>query len=408
MIEAAAIDTTMPSPPITASQSQGTSILSRPSTNTCFGISGSARTARASAQSEARRMLSRSIRAGEAKATAKDDVAQISSNSSSRRSAVSRLESSIPLGIRLGSSTTAAATTGPASGPRPASSQPATGQTPRLISALSRRKLGGATAITPLGASAFSMPAFLSVFLAFFLADLSRIMPGWCESARPGATGNPAQFPLFSAPPSPLRGLNHINAPTSAPGVRNRLQMAHSEFLERMNGRCVSRIDQPEQSAAVESIEPKGELRLADFGCDPPAPCPARKDKPDLKIVGSQRVAWRQAGKADDFARGLFHQNRHPREANTEGEESSDELFGSVPCHRRSGKCKAHHIAVAEDQILQSRYIRFDRSAQNQARRRQDDERLLFRYRRGFLVHHAANTAIHRQREAARLYYRGI
>ena len=59
-----------------------------------------------------------------------------------------------PLGIRFGSSTTAAATTGPASGPRPASSQPATGQTPRLISARSRRKLGGATAITPLGSLA--------------------------------------------------------------------------------------------------------------------------------------------------------------------------------------------------------------------------------------------------------------
>ena len=39
-------------------------------------------------------MLSRSIRAGEAKATANDAVAQISSNSSSRRSAVSRFESS--------------------------------------------------------------------------------------------------------------------------------------------------------------------------------------------------------------------------------------------------------------------------------------------------------------------------
>jgi len=60
----------------------------------------------------------------------------------------------------------AAATTGPASGPRPASSQPATGQMPRLISARSRRKLGGATAITPFGS------------LAWSLADLSRIMPG--------------------------------------------------------------------------------------------------------------------------------------------------------------------------------------------------------------------------------------
>ena len=65
----------------------GVSSLSRPSTNTCFGISGSACTARASAHSEARRILSRSIRAGEAKATANDAVAQISSNSSSRRSA---------------------------------------------------------------------------------------------------------------------------------------------------------------------------------------------------------------------------------------------------------------------------------------------------------------------------------
>src|SRR5262245_48860873 len=37
---------------------------------------------------------------------------------------------------------TAAATTGPASGPRPASSTPATGKTPRFIAARSRRKLG--------------------------------------------------------------------------------------------------------------------------------------------------------------------------------------------------------------------------------------------------------------------------
>jgi hypothetical protein len=145
----------------------------------------------------------------------------------------------------------------------------------------------------------------LSVFFAFFLADLSRIMPGSCESAGPGATGNPAQFPLFSAPPPPLPGLNHVNVPTSAPGVRNRLQMPHSELLERVNGRCISRIDQPEQSAAFELPEPEGELRLADFGCDPLAPYPARKDKPDLKIAGSQRVARGQAGKADDFARGL-------------------------------------------------------------------------------------------------------
>ncbi len=103
MIEAAAIEATMPSPPITASQSQDVASLSRPSTKTCCGISGSACTARASAQSEARRMLSRSIRAGDATATEYAAVAQISSNNSSRRSAVSRfgiVES--PWGSRLG------------------------------------------------------------------------------------------------------------------------------------------------------------------------------------------------------------------------------------------------------------------------------------------------------------------
>ena len=58
------------------------------------------------------------------------------------RRAVSFLESSSPRGMRWGSRITAAATTGPASGPRPASSQPATGKTPRLIAARSRRKVG--------------------------------------------------------------------------------------------------------------------------------------------------------------------------------------------------------------------------------------------------------------------------
>src|SRR5262249_58522329 len=47
-----------------------------------------------------------------------------------------------PRGMRLGSRITAAATTGPASGPRPASSQPATGTMPRLIAARSRAKVG--------------------------------------------------------------------------------------------------------------------------------------------------------------------------------------------------------------------------------------------------------------------------
>src|SRR5207237_10070731 len=52
------------------------------------------------------------------------------------------LESFRPRGMRLGSRITAAATTGPASGPRPASSHPAIGQMPRLSAARSRRKVG--------------------------------------------------------------------------------------------------------------------------------------------------------------------------------------------------------------------------------------------------------------------------
>src|ERR1700758_2073973 len=66
--------------------------------------------------------------------------------------------------MRLGSRITAAATTGPASGPRPASSTPATGKTPRFIAARSRRKLGRSG-----GSSSGRRGAFLGVD---FLADL--------------------------------------------------------------------------------------------------------------------------------------------------------------------------------------------------------------------------------------------
>src|SRR6266536_4088263 len=44
--------------------------------------------------------------------------------------------------MRAGSRITAAATTGPASGPLPASSQPATGTMPRLMARRSRRNVG--------------------------------------------------------------------------------------------------------------------------------------------------------------------------------------------------------------------------------------------------------------------------
>src|ERR1700722_4580062 len=93
----------------------------------------------------------------------------------------------MPLGIRLGSSTTAAATTGPASGPRPASSQPATGQTPRLISARSRRKLGGETAITLLAG------------LPEFFPDLSRIMAGIVRKRVPRCNRELRAIPVIQA-----------------------------------------------------------------------------------------------------------------------------------------------------------------------------------------------------------------
>ena len=89
--------------------------------------------------SEARRILSRSSAPARQRRRERRG-AQISSNSSSLRSAVSRLESSMPLGIRLGSSTTPQPPRAP-NGPRPASSQPPPAKTPRLISARSRRKL---------------------------------------------------------------------------------------------------------------------------------------------------------------------------------------------------------------------------------------------------------------------------
>ena len=183
MIDAAAIDITRPSPPITASQSHGHR-SGRGRRRTHASAFRAAPRPRAPAPTARRAGYCRDRSAPARRRPPRTDaVAQISSNSSSRRSAVSRLESSIPFGIRFGSSTTAAATTGPASGPRPASSQPATGQTPRLISARSRRKLGGATAMTPLGGLAVP-PAS-----AIFWRICPRIMPGWCASARPAQPG---------------------------------------------------------------------------------------------------------------------------------------------------------------------------------------------------------------------------
>ncbi len=64
------------------------------------------------------------------------------SNSASRSASVSFFESSRPGGMALRSSTTAAATTGPAHGPRPASSMPQTRSMPCRIASSSMVKSG--------------------------------------------------------------------------------------------------------------------------------------------------------------------------------------------------------------------------------------------------------------------------
>src|SRR5580704_4838152 len=80
-----------------------------------------------------------------------------------------------PRGTRLGSRMTAAATTGPANGPLPASSHPAIGQTPRLSAARSRRKVGR-IASSPSG-------NLSSTGLA--PCTCSRLIPRWCLPSRP-------------------------------------------------------------------------------------------------------------------------------------------------------------------------------------------------------------------------------
>ena len=153
---------------------------SRPSTKTSIGLTGSAATARAKAHSDARRILSRSMRQGGAHATETWALAQILACSFSRVCGSSFLESSSPRGTRLGSRMTAAATTGPASGPLPASSHPATGHTPRLSAARSRRKVGRifSSANGNRGAAASPPPGFLR-------AELSRLMARSCLPRRP-------------------------------------------------------------------------------------------------------------------------------------------------------------------------------------------------------------------------------
>ena len=86
----------------------------------------------------ARRMLKRSISRESAMPTAQEaDCSLIQSARRSRFLAVSSFES-LMSGLKApGSKTTAAATTGPASGPRPTSSTPATHRKPRESASVS-------------------------------------------------------------------------------------------------------------------------------------------------------------------------------------------------------------------------------------------------------------------------------
>ena len=126
-IDAAAIETDSPSPRTTAraaGASPGGTIA--PSTSADAGAQGRSATARRIARKLACRMFIASISATLATPTPIRAQPASAANSASRRAAHSRLLSSSPSGMHAGSSTTAAATTGPAHGPRPASSMPQT------------------------------------------------------------------------------------------------------------------------------------------------------------------------------------------------------------------------------------------------------------------------------------------
>src|SRR5512135_2364450 len=120
------------SPPTSASCGRPISAMGSPSTSSASAAPGRRSTARRIASAVATRMLRRSISRVLAAPTPTGRVETIAAASCSRRRRVSCFESSTP--SRRGASgvrRTAAATTGPASGPRPASSTPASRRTPR-------------------------------------------------------------------------------------------------------------------------------------------------------------------------------------------------------------------------------------------------------------------------------------
>ena len=141
MIDAAEIARTRASPPITVAPASPARAAGCRRPARCSAAGASPSTARRIASSVARRMLSRSISSTLASATLQQTAPwrRISRSSRSRSSGCSSFESFRPRIGPFSSRITAAATTGPASGPRPASStpghQPATSTIRRSLSA---------------------------------------------------------------------------------------------------------------------------------------------------------------------------------------------------------------------------------------------------------------------------------
>ncbi len=141
---AAAMDSDSPSPFTRDSCGKPRSRAGSPSTSAMSGRVRRPANASAIARCVARKMLIRSISSGSTSATAQitSGCAVILSYRSSRRFAVSFLESSRYPGSKSRGRITAAADTGPARGPRPASSTPATRGQPPATSLSSYEKSG--------------------------------------------------------------------------------------------------------------------------------------------------------------------------------------------------------------------------------------------------------------------------
>ena len=144
MMLAAAMDSEIPSPLTMPSWGNGNPLTGRPSMMQWSGVVVSVSAARFMARWVALRMFRLSISSRLAVAT--DQITagfEVSSAyNASRLRALIFLESSKPTHVKPSGKTTAAAETGPANGPRPASSMPAIFKKPRDRRAVSRDKSG--------------------------------------------------------------------------------------------------------------------------------------------------------------------------------------------------------------------------------------------------------------------------